>query len=81
MKEFVSATLLVSFLSNLLPLFKLKPDCEIFPKQTELTKDTGTGELRPGQFINLPYYKRTERRALNIDGTMSHSQIRSLLII
>ena len=69
MKEFVSATLLVSFLSNLLPLFKLKPDCEIFPKQTELTKDTETGELRPGQFINLPYYKRTERRALNIDGT------------
>ena len=69
MKEFVSAALLVSFLSNLLPLFKLKPDCEIFPKQTQLTKDTETGELRPGQFINLPYYKRTERQALNVDGT------------
>jgi len=40
MKEFVSAALLVSFLSNLLPLFKLKPDCEIFPKQTQLTKDS-----------------------------------------
>ena len=35
MKEFVSATLLVSFLSNLLPLFNLKPDNEIFPKQTQ----------------------------------------------
>jgi hypothetical protein len=69
MKEFVSATLLVSFLKNLLPLFNLKPDCEIFPKQTQLTKDTETGELRPGQFINLPYYKRTERQALNVDGT------------
>ena len=69
MKGFISATLLVSFLSNLLPLFKLKPDTEIFPKQTQLTKDTETGELRPGQFINLPYYKKTERRALNIDGT------------
>ena len=69
MKEFVSATLLVSFLSNLLPLFNLKPDNEIFPKQTQLTKDAETGELRPGQFINLPYYKRTERQALNIDGT------------
>jgi len=69
MKEFVSATLLVSFLSNLLPLFNLKPDNEIFPKQTQLTKDTETGELRPGQFINLPYYKRTERQALNVDGT------------
>jgi len=69
MKELVSATLLVSFLKNLLPLFNLKPDCEIFPKQTQLTKDTETGELRPGQFINLPYYKRTERQALNVDGT------------
>jgi len=69
MKEFVSAALLVSFLSNLLPLFKLKPDCEIFPKQTQLTKNNETGELRPGQFVNLPYYKRTERRALNLDGT------------
>jgi len=39
MKEFVSAALLVSFLSNLLPLFKLRPDCEIFPKQTQLTKN------------------------------------------
>ena len=27
------------------------------------------GELRPGQFINLPYFNKTERRALNIDGT------------
>ena len=69
LNEFISATLLVSFLSNLLPLFELKPDTEIFPKQTQLTKDTETGELRPGQFINLPYYKKTERRALNLDGT------------
>ena len=69
MKEFVSAALLVSFLSNLLPLFKLKPDNEIFPKQTKLTKNSETGELRPGQFVNLPYYKRTERRAINVDGT------------
>ena len=69
MKEFVSAALLVSFLSNLLPLFKLRPDCEIFPKQTQLTKNNETGELRPGQFVNLPYYKRTKRQALNVDGT------------
>ena len=69
MKDFISATLLVSFLSNLLPLFKLKPDCEIFPKQTQLTRDPEHDRLRPGQFINLPYYKKTERRALNIDGT------------
>ena len=57
MTEFVSSTLIVSFLSNLLPIFNLKPDCEIFPKQTQLTKDPETGILKPGQFINLPYFK------------------------
>ena len=69
LKEFTSASVIVSFLSNLLPLFELKPDCEIFPKQTQLTKNGESGELRPGQFINLPYYKGTERKALNVDGT------------
>ena len=37
MKTFTSASVVKSFLSNLLPTFKLKPDCEIFPKQTQLT--------------------------------------------
>ena len=70
MNEFVTATLLVSFLSNLLPLLKLKSETEIFPKQTQLPKDNETGKLRPGQFINLPYYKKTERKAINPqDGT------------
>jgi len=68
MNEFVQSTVIVSFLSNLLPLFHLKPDCEIFPKQTQLTKDPETGILKPGQFINLPYYGG-ERKAVNIDGT------------
>ena len=36
MNEFVLATLIVSFLSNLLSLFKLKSNNEIFPKQTQL---------------------------------------------
>ena len=69
MKKFVEAATLKSFLSNLLPLFKLKPDTEIFPKQTQLTRDLERGGLRPGQFINLPYFNKVERRALNIDGT------------
>ena len=69
MKRFVNASALKSFLSNLLPLFRLKPDTEIFPKQTQLTKDLERETLRPGQFINLPYFNKTERRALNIDGT------------
>jgi len=69
MEKFVEAAALKSFLSNLLPLFKLKADTEIFPKQTQLTRDLERGGLRPGQFINLPYFNKTERRALNTDGT------------
>ena len=69
MKKFVDAATLKSFLSNLLPLFNLKADTEIFPKQTQLTRDLERGGLRPGQFINLPYFNKTDRRALNIDGT------------
>ena len=41
----------------------------MFPKQTELVKDSETGEMNKGNFINLPYFKKTERRALNYDGT------------
>ena len=66
--KMVDASVIKSFLSNLLSLFNLKPDCEIFPKQTQLTKDSETGQLRPGQFINLPYFGE-ERKALNVDGT------------
>ena len=69
MNEFVQSTVIVSFLSNLLPLFNLKPDCEIFPKQTQLTKDPETGILKPGQFINLPYFESKKRRAINMDDT------------
>ena len=69
MKSFTDAKSVRSFLSNLLPLFKLKSDCEIFPKQTQLTKDNETGQLRPGQFINLPYLGGNQRQALNADGT------------
>jgi len=68
MDKFTDASLIKSFLTNLLSLFGLKQDTEIFPKQTQLTKDSETGQLRPGQFINLPYFGE-ERKALNVDGT------------
>lgn len=69
MNEFVQSTIIVSFLSNLLPTFNLRQDCEIFPKQTQLTKDAESGAIKPGQFINLPYFNSTQRKAFNIDGT------------
>ena len=68
MNIFTDSKTVKSFLTNLLSLFGLKQDTEIFPKQTQLSKDSETGQLRPGQFINLPYYG-DERKALNIDGT------------
>ena len=68
MDKFTSASLVRSFLTNLLSLFGLIQDTEIFPKQTQLAKDSETGQLRPGQFINLPYFGE-ERKALNVDGT------------
>ena len=67
--DYISAITLRSFLSNLLPLFRLKQDTEIFPKQTKLVKDSETGKVNKGNFINLPYFKKSERTALNTDGT------------
>lgn len=67
--DFIPAKIIRSFLTNLIPIFNLKPETEVFPKQTELVKDNETGEMNKGNFINLPYFKKTERRALNYDGT------------
>ena len=69
LNTFISAVIIRSFLSNLLPLFKLKHDTEIFPKQTKLVKDSETGKINKGNFINLPYFKKQERKAINTDGT------------
>jgi hypothetical protein len=68
-RDFIPAKIIRSFLTNLIPIFNLKPETEVFPKQTELVKDSETGEMNKGNFINLPYFKKTERRALNYDGT------------
>jgi len=67
-KEKVSATLIREFLSNLLFLFKLPAKTEIFPKQTQLGTNQNN-EKTSGSFINLPYYKSTERRAYRPDGS------------
>ena len=46
----------------------MSPTTEIFPKQTELGADEN-GKLLNGNFINLPYYNKKDRPALNLDGT------------
>ena len=51
--------------SFLLPL-GLDPDTEIFPKQKELKEDD-KGEIKPGNFINLPYYNNGETNRYAVD--------------
>jgi hypothetical protein len=49
----------------LLPL-GLKPTTEVFPKQKELKKDE-KGDIKPGNFINLPYYDNGQSNRYAID--------------
>ena len=66
-KEKVKASFLRNFLDKLLYTLELKPTTEIYPKQTEL--GTGPdGTYTNGNFINLPYYGKKERVALNLNG-------------
>ena len=66
MDEFIpTADLIEALKSFLLPL-GLKPTTEIFPKQKELKEDD-KGNIKPGNFINLPYYNngKTQRYAVD----------------
>jgi hypothetical protein len=56
-----------NFLETLLFSLGLPSQTEIYPKQTELVKQED-GKLSVGQFINLPYFKKQERLAINFDG-------------
>lgn len=60
-KEFVKASIIRTFLQDILFLLGLPQEIEVYPKQTELGESSGN-------FINLPYYKKTERLAFNFDG-------------
>ena len=67
-KEPVKATEIKEFLEQVLFLFKLPITTEIFPKQTKLGSNTD-GEKINGNFINLPYFNKSERTAIKPDGT------------
>jgi len=68
LKEPIRAVAIRNFLEGLLFTLKLPTNIEIYPKQTELGQDA-EGKYIHGQFINLPYYNKTERKAFNLDGT------------
>jgi len=56
--HYVNASFAREFLKNLLYTLKLDPKTEIYPKQTNV-------EGRSGNFINLPYFGKKERVAIN----------------
>jgi len=68
LKQPAKSVFIRNFLDKLLLCLKLPPNVEIYPKQTELGKD-GEGNDINGNFINLPYYNKSERTAFNLDGT------------
>ena len=66
-KELVKAKIIKDFLEEVLFLFKLPINTEIFPKQTKLGNNTD-GDKINGNFINLPYFNKNERVALSPSG-------------
>ena len=68
LKEPIPAVDLISALKSFLLPLGLDPDTEVFPKQKELKEDD-KGEIKPGNFINLPYYNNgsTKRYAIDKD--------------
>ena len=67
-EEPVKALEIKEFLEQVLFLFNLTIKTEIFPKQTKLGSNT-EGQKMNGNFINLPYFNKVERVALNPDGS------------
>jgi len=66
-KELVRAKVIKDFIEEVLFLFKLPINTEIFPKQTKLGSNTD-GQKMNGNFINLPYFGKKERVALDPSG-------------
>src|SRR5210317_630177 len=66
-KELVRAKVIKDFLEDVLFLFKLPINTEIFPKKTKLGSDTKGNKVN-GNFINLPYFGKKERVALDPSG-------------
>ena len=66
LKEPVPTIDLIEALKAFLLPLELKPTTEVFPKQKELQKDD-KGDIKPGNFINLPYYNNGDSNRYAID--------------
>ena len=66
LKEPIPAVDLISALKSFLLPLGLDPDTEVFPKQKELKEDD-KGDIKPGNFINLPYYNNGDSTRYAVD--------------
>ena len=66
LEEPIPTTDLIEALKSFLLPLGLKPTTEIFPKQKELKKDD-KGNVKPGNFINLPYYNNSDTQRYAVD--------------
>ena len=66
LNEPIPAVDLINALKAFLLPLGLKPKTEVFPKQKELKRDE-KGNVRSGQFINLPYYNNGESSRYAVD--------------
>tara|TARA_R110000824_G_scaffold55671_2_gene153229 strand:+ start:1613 stop:3181 length:1569 start_codon:yes stop_codon:yes gene_type:complete len=66
LKEPIPTPDLIEALKSFLLPLGLKPSTEIFPKQKELKEDD-KGNIKPGNFINLPYYNNGETHRYAVD--------------
>ena len=65
-EEPIPAVDLISALKSFLMPLGLDPQTEIFPKQKELKEDD-KGDIKPGNFINLPYYNNGSTKRYAVD--------------
>tara|TARA_R100001129_G_scaffold15803_2_gene10365 strand:- start:1571 stop:3139 length:1569 start_codon:yes stop_codon:yes gene_type:complete len=72
-----AADLIDGLKSFLLPL-GLEPNTEVFPKQKELKEDD-KGEIKPGNFINLPYYNNGSTNRYAVDKNNSKLSLKQFI--
>ena len=78
LKEPVPTIDLIEALKAFLLPLGLKPSTEVFPKQKELQK-TDKGGIKPGNFINLPYYNNGASNRYAIDKNNSKLSIEEFI--
>ena len=70
MSLYNATVIVINFLTSYYLCLDLKPDHRNISKTNTINqRSVKQGLLKPGQFINLPYYGARSVELLNIDGT------------